>query len=52
VTGSLAWLLWLRSARTAGGSPSIGQTVRLGALAVPLSLVAAVAALMITGSGS
>jgi arsenical pump membrane protein len=52
VTGSLAWVLWLRSARAAGGSPSIGQAVRLGALAVPLSIVAAVGALMITGSGS
>jgi arsenical pump membrane protein len=52
VTGSLAWVLWFRSARTAGGSPSIAQTVRFGALSVPLAVVAAVGALMITGSGS
>jgi arsenical pump membrane protein len=41
VTGSLAWLLWYRSARAAGAHPSLGRASRLGALAVPLSMVAA-----------
>jgi arsenical pump membrane protein len=49
VTGSLAWLLWLRSARDAGARPSLGRAARLGVLAVPLSLVVAVAALTVTG---
>jgi Na+/H+ antiporter NhaD/arsenite permease-like protein len=41
VTGSLAWLLWLRTARTAGARPSIAHACRLGAVAVPLSMAAA-----------
>jgi arsenical pump membrane protein len=49
VTGSLAWLLWLRSARDAGARPSLARATRLGVLAVPLSLVVAVAALTVTG---
>jgi arsenical pump membrane protein len=50
VTGSLAWLLWLRAARAAGAQPSIGQASRIGAIAVPVSMVAALGALAITGS--
>jgi arsenical pump membrane protein len=50
VTGSLAWLLWLRAARTAGASPSIGRASRLGAVAVPLSIAAAIGALALTGA--
>jgi arsenical pump membrane protein len=50
VTGSLAWILWLRSARAAGCSPSIARASRLGALAVPLSMAAALGALMLTGA--
>ena len=49
VSGSLAWLLWLRSARAAGARPSIGKAVRFGVVAVPLSMAAAVGALLITG---
>ena len=49
VTGSLAWLLWLRSARDAGAEPSLARASRLGVLAVPLSIAAAVAALAVTG---
>jgi arsenical pump membrane protein len=49
VTGSLAWLLWLRSARNAGAEPSLARASRLGALAVPLSMAIAVAALTLTG---
>jgi arsenical pump membrane protein len=48
VTGSLAWILWLRAARSAGARPSIAQATRVGAIAVPLSIVAAVAALYLT----
>ena len=50
VTGSLAWLLWLRAARTAGAVPSIARASRLGAVAVPLSMAAALAALTLTGA--
>jgi arsenical pump membrane protein len=48
VTGSLAWLLWMRSAGTAGSQPSITKASRLGAVAVPLSMAAAVCALLLT----
>jgi arsenical pump membrane protein len=49
-TGSLAWFLWLRAARTAGGRPSIAKASRLGAIAVPLSMAAALGALTLTGA--
>jgi arsenical pump membrane protein len=49
-TGSLAWLLWLRAARTAGARPSIAKASRLGAVAVPLSMALALGALILTGS--
>ena len=49
VSGSLAWLLWLRSARAAGARPSIARAVRLGVVAVPMSMVAAVGVLIVTG---
>jgi arsenical pump membrane protein len=49
VTGSLAWFLWLRAARAAGASPSVATASRLGALAVPLSMAAALGALALTG---
>jgi arsenical pump membrane protein len=48
VTGSLAWFLWIRAARSADSSPSIRQAVRIGAVAAPLSVVAAVGALILT----
>jgi Na+/H+ antiporter NhaD/arsenite permease-like protein len=50
VTGSLAWLLWLRAARAAGASPSLARASRLGAVVVPLSMAVALAALAITAS--
>ena len=50
VTGSLAWILWLRAARTAGAHPSLLRASRLGLVAVPLSMAAAIAALTLTGS--
>jgi arsenical pump membrane protein len=49
VTGSLAWLLWLRSARDAGAQPSLARASRLGVVAVPVSIAVAVAALAVTG---
>jgi arsenical pump membrane protein len=45
VTGSLAWILWLRAARTAGAEPSIRRASGLGAVAVPLSMACALGAL-------
>jgi arsenical pump membrane protein len=51
VTGSLAWMLWLRSARTAGAHPSLAKASRLGVIAVPLSMVAALGVLVATGIG-
>jgi arsenical pump membrane protein len=50
VTGSLAWLLWLRAARMAGAHPSIARASRIGLIAVPLSMALALAALTLTGS--
>lgn len=49
VSGSLAWLLWLRAARVAGATPSIARASVLGLWAVPLSVVAALAALVLVG---
>jgi arsenical pump membrane protein len=50
VTGSLAWLLWLRAARNAGAQPSIAKASRLGAITVPLSLAAALCVLALANS--
>ena len=50
VTGSLAWLLWLRAARDTGAQPSVARASRIGAVAVPLSMAAALAVLALTGS--
>jgi arsenical pump membrane protein len=49
VTGSLAWMLWLRAARAAGAQPSIAKASRIGVLAVPLSMAAALVVLVATG---
>jgi len=50
VSGSLAWVLWLRTARTSGAQPSIATAARLGVVAVPLSMAAALGALMLSGT--
>jgi arsenical pump membrane protein len=50
VTGSLAWLLWLRAAKSAGARPSIGKASLLGIVAVPLSMAAALGMLALNGS--
>ncbi len=49
VTGSLAWMLWLRAARSAGARPSVARASRIGVVAVPLSMVAALAVLVASG---
>jgi arsenical pump membrane protein len=49
VTGSLAWLLWLRAARSAGAEPSVARASRLGLIAVPLAMAAALGMLTIGG---
>ncbi len=50
VSGSLAWVLWLRTARTSGARPSIATAARMGVVAVPLSMAVALGALMLTGT--
>jgi arsenical pump membrane protein len=50
VTGSLAWVLWLKAARTAGAHPPLARAIRIGLVAAPLSIVVAVGALLLTGS--
>ncbi len=49
VTGSLAWILWLRAAHATGSRPSIGKACGLGVIAVPLSMAAALATLTLSG---
>lgn len=41
VTGSLAWVLWLRAARTAGAQPDVQRAVTLGLVSVPMAIAAA-----------
>ena len=50
VTGSLAWILWLRAARAAGGSPSVARAGLLGLASVPLAIAAAVGVLILNGT--
>jgi arsenical pump membrane protein len=50
VTGSLAWVLWLRVARAAGAQPLLRRASRIGLVAVPLSMAAALGVLALTGS--
>jgi arsenical pump membrane protein len=49
ITGSLAWVLWLRTARTAGTQPDIRHAVTLGLVSVPLAMASAV--LLLGGTG-
>ena len=49
VSGSLAWALWWKAARTARATPSVGKATRLGLVAAPLSLVAALTMLTLSG---
>lgn len=48
-TGSLAWLLWWRSARNSGAAPSLMRASRWGALIAPLTIATAVSLLLLTG---
>ncbi len=50
VTGSLAWILWLRAARTAGARPNVRQASLLGVISVPLAIAAAVGVLVLNGA--
>jgi arsenical pump membrane protein len=50
VTGSLAWLLWLKAARGAGAQPSLARASVLGLIAVPLSMAVALGALAWSGA--
>ena len=50
VTGSLAWILWLRAARNAGGHPDIRRASILGVASVPLAIAAAVGVLVLSGA--
>ncbi len=50
VTGSLAWILWLRAAAGAGASPSIATATRLGLVATPLAMAGALGVLALTGT--
>lgn len=47
-SGSLAWVLWARSARQSGARAPVWATVRLGLVAVPLCLAGSVGALLLT----
>jgi arsenical pump membrane protein len=49
VTGSLAWVLWLRAARAAGARPDVRHAVTLGLVSVPLAIAAAL--LVLAGEG-
>jgi arsenical pump membrane protein len=50
VTGSLAWILWLRAARAAGGRPEVRRASVLGLISVPLAMAAAVGVLLLSGT--
>ena len=50
VTGSLAWILWWRTARSAGSAPPVRRAVALGLVSVPLTMAAALGLLAVTGS--
>jgi arsenical pump membrane protein len=50
VTGSLAWILWLRAGRAAGGRPDVRRASLLGLVSVPLAIAAAVGVLVLSGT--
>jgi arsenical pump membrane protein len=41
VTGSLAWFLWFRVAKSNGASPSLWRATRLGLVLAPLAMATA-----------
>jgi arsenical pump membrane protein len=48
-TGSLAWVLWWRSARRVDADPSLRRATLLGVTSAPLALAAAVGVLVLQG---
>ncbi len=50
VTGSLAWILWWRTARSVGSVPPLRRAVAIGLVTVPLSLAVSLGLLAVTGS--
>ncbi len=48
-TGSLAWFLWWKTSWSTGCKPPVRRTILLGMVSVPLAIVAALAALALTG---
>jgi arsenical pump membrane protein len=50
VSGSLAWLLWFRAAKAAGAHPSVARASRIGLVAVPLAMAAALGLLVLNGT--
>ena len=51
-TGSLAWVIWWRAARSAGARPSLARAGRIGLVAVPVSMALALGALALTARGA
>jgi arsenical pump membrane protein len=50
VTGSLAWVLWIRTARATGCRPPTTRAVAIGLVSAPLAMAAALALLGVTGT--
>jgi hypothetical protein len=50
VSGSLAWLLWFRAGNAAGAHPSVARASRIGSVAAPLAMVAALGLLVLSGT--
>ncbi len=50
MSGSLAWILWWRTARSAGSDPPVLRAVGIGLMTVPLAMAAALGLLAVTGS--
>ena len=50
ITGSLAWVLWIRAVRASGGRPPTARAVGLGLVSAPLAMAAALGALALTGA--
>jgi arsenical pump membrane protein len=50
VTGSLAWILWWRTARATGSRPPVARAIVLGLITVPLAMAGALAMVAATGS--
>jgi arsenical pump membrane protein len=50
VTGSLAWVLWLKAAHAAGARPSVRRAALFGVASAPLAAAAAVGLLVATGT--